>query len=401
RKQSTGRPQTQRLVKLKVNKATTNRHKGPSHITGCLPQGASGARYAESAQSSRPRATSSLHLHFPPPSLLPKDTPAPLFVAMNTEGAQSARLEHLHTASRMAFGICPQLAAYYGNELLVGLGDQRVSDAISRHTCLYCGSALVDGRSVSRVSIVRAAARSNIAPKVAPVKNSDKKRQGRVTKTAGKKQKSKPSSNAQAGRRLVRVRLNAVLPTGKTVMSREDHLAALKDQRNTVEYACGLCDSRIVYPGATNTQLRLAGLDVPDPSTRNPKHESAAAAALHKQDNVPEIKDSTNKQKDHKARHSSMAHSATPARQQTAAPMDHRNKAIHSRSAATGAAASPTNNPSTRAQTPDGAANPSTKKKKSKKSNLLAMVAANNKKKTEEKNKKEGSLSLSSFLSSL
>ncbi|KAJ2595191.1 hypothetical protein H4R99_005446 [Coemansia sp. RSA 1722] len=74
---------------------------------------------------------------------------------MNASTANNATDEHIRSrasfmlnASRAVFGICPQLAAYFGNEFLTTCEEDHTEMNILRQMCPYCGVPLVDGRSV-------------------------------------------------------------------------------------------------------------------------------------------------------------------------------------------------------------------------------------------------------------
>ncbi|KAJ1956493.1 hypothetical protein GGI12_005293, partial [Dipsacomyces acuminosporus] len=151
---------------------------------------------------------------------------------MNADEIHGERLQHLHTVSRLAFEISPRLAAFYGNELFMSLGDQRVSDSISKHTCVYCGSAFVGGRTVAHIS-VESRASAKRASESAKGATKARKKAGPAASSA-RKRRPQGDGSAQAGRRVVRVRLNSTLSADKTKLTKEQHLAALEDQRNTV-----------------------------------------------------------------------------------------------------------------------------------------------------------------------
>ncbi|KAJ2511851.1 hypothetical protein GGI11_004952 [Coemansia sp. RSA 2049] len=178
-------------------------------------------------------------------------------VAKNLEEQQSAWLNHLHTASRMAFRICPQLAAFYGNEFSTALGSQKAANSVVRYQCPYCGSPLVDSRSVSRVSVVR----TPQPQKGCLAKGGSEKLRGRAKKRALRTTKRKGLNQGNScKRRVVKVLLSDITDdhTSETTKAGRDGMQ--KNIKNTVEYICGLCDSRVVYPGATASGLDAAGL---------------------------------------------------------------------------------------------------------------------------------------------
>ncbi|KAJ2612369.1 hypothetical protein H4S08_002719 [Coemansia sp. RSA 1365] len=152
------------------------------------------------------------------------------------------RLNFLHSATHAAFKISPQLAGFYGDIFLSALGTQRVSNTIQRQLCVYCRSPLVDGCSVARVSVIKNMPKKK--PRLASGDSRDK------------------NSHGDLRLNVVRIRPNdASSRADGSGPSREQRLAQLRNQRNTVQYTCGMCRTRIVYPGATNSGLRAAGLD--------------------------------------------------------------------------------------------------------------------------------------------
>ncbi|KAI9473195.1 hypothetical protein BX667DRAFT_516394 [Coemansia mojavensis] len=144
------------------------------------------------------------------------------------------RLEFLHSAAHAVFKVCPQLASFYGNEFLTGLGSQRTSNTIMRQICFYCGSPFVDGVSVSRVKIVPNSAKK---PK--------KKQKGAVNKL-----------------RTINLRSNDTLPTNsdKTLPATSLRTKQSGETKNTVYYSCSMCSTRIALPGSTRSGLQAAGL---------------------------------------------------------------------------------------------------------------------------------------------
>ncbi|KAJ2841991.1 hypothetical protein GGI22_007703, partial [Coemansia erecta] len=174
----------------------------------------------------------------------------------NLEEQQTARLKHLHTASRVAFKICPQLAAFYGNEFCSALGAQKVANSIVRYQCPYCGSPLVDGRSVSRVSVVRSK-----QPQKDPVaKNCAAKPCGKKKSRTKRRQKQRSKSVNVRKRRVIKVCLNDNTGVHQQNITTKERAEAQTNVKNTVEYICQLCDSRIVFPGASVSGLNAAGL---------------------------------------------------------------------------------------------------------------------------------------------
>ncbi|KAJ2084213.1 hypothetical protein H4R24_000155 [Coemansia sp. RSA 988] len=255
------------------------------------------------------------------------------------------RLNFLHTATLAAFKICPQLAGFYGDTFLSALGTQRVSNPILRQLCIYCGSPLVDGCSVARVSVI---------------KNVPKKKRRLASKVAQNK-----DNHAGSQSHVVRIRPNdGSSGANGSGLSREQRLAQLRDQRNTVQYTCRMCRTRIVYPGATKSGLRAAGLD-----------------RGRGQKNMP-----------------GKANNTTDAGNGLADPASARATTLASATSATHSSdGSGGLNRKVSAATDGGVA---AKKRKRNKSNLLAAVAAN-KKKAEEKNTSSSAFSLDDFLSGL
>ncbi|KAJ2675967.1 hypothetical protein GGI25_003804 [Coemansia spiralis] len=190
-----------------------------------------------------------------------------------SEELHEARLNHLHTASRLAFRICPQLAAFYGNEFLTALGGQRATNTIARHQCTYCGSPLVDGRSISRVSVVRSTKRQ-------PQRTSHG-----ICKGTWGRQQTQPVANKPgtvvdtSRRRVIKIRLNdASSATGHSKPTKEESARARQDQKNTIHYICELCDSRLVFPGSTKSGLQAAGLAGGSDANSGLKNKSKGAA---------------------------------------------------------------------------------------------------------------------------
>ncbi|KAJ2747669.1 hypothetical protein GGI20_000318 [Coemansia sp. BCRC 34301] len=264
-----------------------------------------------------------------------------------------ARIQFLHSASYAAFKVCPQLSAYYGNLFTGALGGQRAANYVYRTMCPYCGSLLVDGRSVARVSVVR-------LPKLpAPGTKHGKRGSSRKAKTPGD----------AAGRRVVKVRLNDsnAAESGRK-QTKEDRTEARRNIRNTVEYLCQLCDSRVVFAGSTKTQLQAAGLD-----------GDARKAMLKMADLTLDA-----------APDSCGSGLSTVKAQKTVsatafAPLD----SIAVKSGLSGKEPLP------------AADTQQDKRRKRQKSNLLAAVAANKKKSEAKKDAENASFSLSDFLSNL
>ncbi|KAJ2910064.1 hypothetical protein GGI21_001248 [Coemansia aciculifera] len=285
-----------------------------------------------------------------------------------------ARMQFLHSASYAAFSICPQLSAYYGNMFTEALGGQRAANYVYRTMCPYCGSLLIDGRSVARVSVVRSptsAARSG-------------KRSG-----GGKGAKALGDT---AGRRVVKVRLNdSSNDNGKKTQTKDERVEAQRNIRNTVEYLCQLCDSRVVFAGSTKTQLQAAGLDSDArKTTRKLADLTLEAAPVGQSSAALSAKAET--------RPMSKAMNAVGYAQkpEVVPPNSTAARARVSSSAITPTPASVAKQP----QQPP-ADTLQDKKRKRQKSNLLAVVAANKKKSEAKKEAEDASFSLSNFLSTL
>ncbi|KAJ1934575.1 hypothetical protein FBU59_005654 [Linderina macrospora] len=272
------------------------------------------------------------------------------------EQAREVRLAYLHTASRAAFNICPQMAAYFGDQFHTALGPTRVPDMISRQMCPYCGSVLVDSQSVSRVNISK-------------INASQRNTKGR--KRAGS---------------VFKVKLNASAHTISTKMSKAERVKAIKDRRNCVVYACALCTSQIVFPGASTSQLAAAGLSNAQwkaemkrrkaLSTTEPTPEAAAVKLTTKVESAPKPSPA-----------SANAPPNAPAKAPAKAP------------ATMAASKNPKHN--TISSTPSASESQSKKRKKNKKSGLLAMVAANQKKADQKSSNSAPAFSLTDFLSDL
>ncbi|KAJ2797917.1 hypothetical protein H4S07_005826 [Coemansia furcata] len=290
-----------------------------------------------------------------------------------------ARMQFLHSASYAAFKVCPQLSAYYGNMFTDALGGQRAANYVYRTMCPYCGSLLVDGRSVARVSIVKTPALTT------PAAGSGKRR------SSGK-------SGKGSGRRVVKVRLNdSSAQDGGKNPTKEDRIEARRNVRNTVEYVCQLCDSRVVFAGSTQTQLQAAGLDG---DARKTALKMATltldAAPVDHGNNIPKTKASAKTEqgpnvKSAKTESDVVMSSVLPAVLATSGSSN-----------TTGAKskATPVSTLSPKEALP-AADTQQDKKRKRQKSNLLAVVAANKKKSETKANADNATFSLSNFLSSL
>ncbi|KAJ2799621.1 hypothetical protein H4R20_004363 [Coemansia guatemalensis] len=256
------------------------------------------------------------------------------------------RLNFLHSATHAAFKICPQLAGFYGNAFQSALGTQRVSNSILRQLCVYCGSPLVDGCSVARVSVI---------------KNVSKKMRRLASKTA----QNKVSHNGLRPH-VVHLRPNndALSGADGSGLSREQRLKQLRDQRNNVQYTCGMCRTRIVYPGTTKSGLRAAGL------AGGSGQGNTSAEANNTTDTSISLVDPVSS----RATAPSYPTSTTQPSSGSGGP-DRKMSVANDGSAAA-------------------------KKRKRHKSNLLAAVAAN-KKKVEEKSASSSAFSLDDFLSGL
>ncbi|KAJ2714254.1 hypothetical protein H4R19_001823 [Coemansia spiralis] len=258
------------------------------------------------------------------------------------------RVGHLHTAAHVAFKICPQLAGYYGAEFLAALGDQRASNTILRQHCAHCGVPLVDGRTVARVSVTSGGVRAT-------------QRRGAARRSSSKRR----GCGSSAGR-VVRIRPNEMHATDSGARpGKEERQAQLDDQKNTVEYTCAMCATRIVYPGATRTGLRAAGLD-----------GRSGQPAAHPVPAVPSVPAATTALVAHSRPNQRAAgEAAAAAESQPSRGSDEAMPGIESSLAA--------------------------KKRKRHKSNLLAVVAANKKKTEDKQSADSGAFNLSDFLSSL
>ncbi|KAJ1800910.1 hypothetical protein LPJ59_000726 [Coemansia sp. RSA 2399] len=302
----------------------------------------------------------------------------------NLEEQQTARLNHLHTASRVAFQICPQLAAFYGNEFCSALGAQKVANSIARYQCPYCGSPLVDGRSVSRVSVVRSK-----QPQRDPVaKNCAAKPCGKNKVRLRRRQKQKSMSVDVRKRRVIKVWLSDTAGARQPNMTIEERGEARMSVKNTVEYICQLCDSRIVFPGATTSGLNAAGLSGDLTTT-----QTSSSIGLSKDTHAPAktkypVAPVSPKTKPGSVRIGTEANS--PNNNNLASKRATSTIPIHNAAVTTAADSKMADSKMADAQT---------KKRKRYKSNLLATVAAN-KKKAEEKNN-NSSFDLNDFLSSL
>ncbi|ORX67770.1 hypothetical protein DL89DRAFT_268983 [Linderina pennispora] len=264
------------------------------------------------------------------------------------EQAREVRLAYLHTASRAAFSICPQMAAYFGNQFHTALGPTRVPDMISRQMCPYCGSVLVDAHSVSRVNISNANSRR------------------RNTK-----------GGATAGR-IIKVKLNASAQTISAKATKEERARIAKDRRNCVSYMCAMCSSQIVFPGASTSQLEAAGLSNAQWRTEQRQRKLQTAAGTRHAAEEP--KPDTEVEPKPKPK---PTYNPAPAKAPTTMPTSKKQK--HSASASTPSAIEPQ----------------SKKRKKNKKSGLLAMVAANQKKADQKASNSAPAFSLTDFLSDL
>ncbi|KAJ2786207.1 hypothetical protein H4R18_000054 [Coemansia javaensis] len=263
------------------------------------------------------------------------------------EQQQELRASHLHTAAHAAFKICPQLASFYGSEFLAALGSQRTSNAILRQLCARCGAPLVDGRTVSRVAVVRAA-------------------------RATRRKRGRPADGGSGARPVVVIRPNELRTgDGGAALTREERAAQLRDRKNTVEYTCAMCTARIVYPGSTKSGLRAAGLCRGAPGAAP---AAAVAGAV-----APEAPEPAVRYVEKPAAKPALAAGAPGQRPGPGAAAP-----------AAGAAAAAAIRPAA------AAAN----KRKRHKSNLLAAVAAS-KKKIEDKRSAGSAFSLDDFLSGL
>ncbi|KAJ2540704.1 hypothetical protein EV175_006208 [Coemansia sp. RSA 1933] len=299
----------------------------------------------------------------------------------NLEEQQTARLNHLHTASRMAFRICPQLAAFYGNQFCSALGPQKVANSITRYQCPYCGSPLVDGRSVARVSVVP----SQRLQKASDAREACGTKMASKRKTRAKNRSKRiPKSDSDCKRRVINVSLSDTANTGQPKLSKEERANAQKDVKNSVEYICRLCDSRIVFPGATVSGLDAAGLsdNLPATNTDSSGVGRNKGERLFAKTNVLASSPSPRTKPDvaHIEPHAIASNKHTPKTPTTpTTPLSVQKDAV------TAADSKITDSQN--------------KKRKRYKSNLLATVAAN-KKKAEDK-KSNSAFSLNDFLSNL
>ncbi|KAJ1891821.1 hypothetical protein LPJ66_006704 [Kickxella alabastrina] len=328
-----------------------------------------------------------------------------------SENIDNSRQNFMLNASRAAFNICPQLAAYFGNEFQTSSKDQHIGVNILRHMCQYCGVPLIDGRSVSRVSIVRTATR---AGKSSTTKMASTVKVKAKTRSNSKRKRARqPIPATPIGRRVVNVGLNDTLFAGKPKPTGEQRLAALRDQKNSIEYVCGLCDSRVVYPGATKSNLRAAGLDdescraavkletlsLNSPKVALPSAKPVEAAASLKDTASKKQADSTSTCIVSPGPQGAAINAPKP----TALPVKSR-----------GTPAAPLPSPAAvvvaavalkavgKADKPAAASfDPQAMKRKRHKSNLMAAVAANKKKVEAKKAADSGAFSLNDFLSNL
>ncbi|KAJ2015445.1 hypothetical protein GGI13_002154 [Coemansia sp. RSA 455] len=290
-----------------------------------------------------------------------------------------ARMQFLHSASYAAFKVCPQLSAYYGNMFTDALGGQRAANYVYRTMCPYCGSLLVDGRSVSRVSVVKTPAQATSAA-------SPGKRRG-----GGK-------SGKDSGRRVVKVRLNDPHASGgKRNLTKEDRIEARRNVRNNVEYLCQLCDSRVVFAGSTNTQLQAAGLDGDSRKTAlKMAMLTLDAAPVDRSNGAPKVKADKIEQCPNPKR--AKAANSVPDVATASAPPAVLEISGSSITAKPKAAVASKLLPK---EAPPAADTQQDKKRKRQKSNLLAAVAANKKKSETKANAENAAFSLSDFLSTL
>ncbi|KAJ1936060.1 hypothetical protein GGF37_005757 [Kickxella alabastrina] len=328
-----------------------------------------------------------------------------------SENIDNSRQNFMLNASRAAFNICPQLAAYFGNEFQTSSKDQHIGVNILRHMCQYCGVPLIDGRSVSRVSIVRTATH---AGKSSTTKMASTAKVKAKTRSNSKRKRARqPIPATPIGRRVVNVGLNDTLFAGKPKPTGEQRLAALRDQKNSVEYVCGLCDSRVVYPGATKSNLRAAGLDdeacraTVKLETLNLNSPKVALPSAKPVKDAASLKDIASKKQEYFT--STCIVSPGPQGATINAPKP---TALPVKLQGTPAAPSPS--PAAvvvtavapkavgKADKPTAAAfDPQAMKRKRHKSNLMAAVAANKKKVEAKKAADSGAFSLNNFLSNL
>ncbi|KAJ2023072.1 hypothetical protein IWW57_004270 [Coemansia sp. S610] len=297
-----------------------------------------------------------------------------------------ARMQFLHSASYAAFKVCPQLSAYYGNLFTEALGSQRAANYVYRTMCPHCGSLLVDGKSVKRVSVVKAPTQD-----AAAASSGKRRSSGKLVKNSG--------------RRVVKVRLNDPNALdGRKNVTKEDRIESRRNIRNTVEYLCQLCGSRVVFDGSTQTQLRAAGLDGDSRKTALKMATLTLDAGAADCDNSASKAKGSNKAGLTNNVKSTQTATIAPSVATDSAPPVVRttleSNAPSKPKMKTGtAAAAP-------APLPPRATLPTVdtqqdKKRKRQKSNLLAVVAANKKKSETKANAENAAFSLSNFLSSL
>ncbi|KAJ1771081.1 hypothetical protein IW140_002858 [Coemansia sp. RSA 1813] len=291
----------------------------------------------------------------------------------NLEEQQTARLGHLHTASRMAFRICPQLAAFYGNEFCTALGSQKVANTIVRYQCPYCGSPLVDGRSVSRVSVVRSQRGAS---------NSCGKKNKKIQPKKRSRKKSKTGNDCK--RRVIKIWLSDTANAHQPKMTKEELADAQKNMKNTVEYICQLCDSRIVFPGTTVSGLDAAGLAGDLTTTETSSRINDGVAPAMTKEPIPPASPRISPGSIRIEAEATTSNKHTPNATKTAVA-----KTIPKTTVA-----------QSKTVTVDSRiADAQSKKRKRYKSNLLATVTANKKKADEKKN--NSSFNLNDFLSNL
>ncbi|KAJ1642367.1 hypothetical protein J3B02_001741 [Coemansia erecta] len=180
------------------------------------------------------------------------------------------RASFMLNASRAAFRICPQLAAYFGNQFLTAFEEGHAGIEILRQMCPYCGVPLVDGKSVSKVSVVKTAM---------PKKGS----KNRVAKGRGSRKAvidrvqilSKAfESSHKLKQRVIKMQADDQLFSKTIATGTKAQMETRANQRNSIRYECRLCNSQIVFGGASRTSLALAGLD------RDPHKTVAKLASL-------------------------------------------------------------------------------------------------------------------------
>ncbi|KAJ1807423.1 hypothetical protein LPJ56_004918 [Coemansia sp. RSA 2599] len=294
---------------------------------------------------------------------------------MNEKPAHNATSEHIRAragfmlnASRAVFGICPQLAAYFGNEFLTTFEESHAGIDVLRQMCPYCGVPLVDGKSVSKVTIKR-----TVVPGKEPKGRVAKGRKDRKSAASRSRDSSSALANSRGAKpRVIEVRADGQLPSQRSAISKRARTEARANQKNSVRYNCQMCHSQIVFAGASRTSLALAGLD------KSPQKAVTKLASL-----------SISKEPTAKAQPTEQPAQAV-SRQTTAGPESSRGSDV----------AGP-KGPAKDNKPVNVVAEKQTAKRKKHKSKLLAAVAENKKRAEAKKASAGNAFSLSDFLTNL